>query len=178
MSTTDKLLGMAKAINYAPKGEVAGLILVADGETVQVNFPPDWADLAPTVLGQTIELEVAPEPKVADHPEGDHRVYCLVAIKGESAGRPGGHRPPTPAASGAVEGVAASLNYAKHGEANGVLLDTGDFVHLKPGGMKRSGLELGQRVVARGEARTFGAGRTAIDARSVNGIDLDPKKAR
>ena len=49
-----------------------------------------------------------------------------------------------------VEGVVTRLNYARHGEANGVVLDGGDFLHLKPDGMKRVELKVGQPIKAHG----------------------------
>lgn len=67
------------------------------------------------------------------------------------------------------------FNYALHGEPNGVVLDNGDFVHLRPGGMRASGLEIGDEVRAAGPARAlqFGGGR-AIEAREVNGKPIEP----
>ena len=53
-----------------------------------------------------------------------------------------------------VAGVVARFNYARHGEANGVVLEDGDFIHLKPGGMKKLGLHVGQHIAAKGTACT------------------------
>jgi hypothetical protein len=45
-----------------------------------------------------------------------------------------------------VEGIVKRRSHARLGEANGVDLDSGDFVHMKPDGMKRVGLQIGQRT--------------------------------
>ncbi len=179
----ETLRGTVRALNFAPKGEVAGWMVEVEGTIVQVNIPPDQADLVRDRIGREVEVEVGPEPKVADHPTGDHRVYKIVAGADQSKRGPGaggpGHKPPHPpehAVSAEVTGHVQRLNYAKHGEANGVVLDTGDFVHLKPDGMKQVGLQVGQPVTARGKGRPTATGGKAIDAEVVNGMELGPKK--
>ena len=67
----------------------------------------------------------------------------------------------------------ARLNFTRHGEPNGVVLDTGDFVHLKPHGLRAAGLGVGDRVTAAGPAKPLagGAGR-AVEAEEVNGTPV------
>jgi hypothetical protein len=71
-----------------------------------------------------------------------------------------------------IKGTVATLHYARHGEANGVVLDSGEFIHLKPHGMALTGLEVGSRVTAIGEVRDTVLGTPMLQARQVNRIDL------
>ncbi len=179
--------GIIRQLNFAPKGEVDGLILDVDGAMVQVNIPPDKAAGFADKVGQAVELTVGPEPAVAKHPRGEHPVHKLVATD-----RPGGpDHGPRPhhddhdhdhdhGGPAEVRGRVERLNYAKHGEANGVVLEGGVFVHLKPDGMKRAGLRVGQEVTARGKgaASKSGPGGRVIEAEAVDGVELGHKKPR
>lgn len=177
---SETLRGTVKAVNFAPKGEVDGIILEVGGETVQVNVPPDKAAYILGLLGEEVEVEVGPEPKVAEHPKGGHPVHKLVAFRGEHESGSAGHgeKPHHPGHGepAEVSGRVARLNYAKHGEANGVVLESGDLVHLKPDGMKKAGLGIGDEVTATGKGTTSQTGVKAVDAESVNGVELRPKR--
>ena len=61
------------------------------------------------------------------------------------------------------------LNYALHGEVNGGILESGDFLHLKPEGARAINLAVGMAVEARGKTRPMPGGRFVIDADEVNG---------
>ncbi len=178
------LRGTIRTLNFAPKGEIDGLLIEVDGQITQVNLPRDQAERVKGLIGQEVELGVGPEPKVAEHPQGDHPVYRLVAFAGEHNLVPTTghqeHQPPDARHGGPTEvaGMVQRLNYAKHGEANGVVLDTGDFVHLKPDGMKRVGLQVGQQVTASGKGGPSEAGGQAIEAKVVNGVELGSAKPR
>jgi len=179
----ETLHGIVKELNFAPKGEVDGLLLDVGGKTVQVNLPPDKAAHVAGMVGQTVGVTVGPEPKAAEHPKGEHPVHKLIAFQGEQGRAPGGDRGHKPPHAGhghgepaEVTGTVKRLNYAKHGEANGVVLDGGDFVHLKPDGMKKVGLKVGQQVTAKGKGTPSPTGGRAIDADVVNGVEIGPKK--
>jgi hypothetical protein len=179
--------GTVKELNFAPKGEIDGLILDVEGESVQVNVPPDQAASIAGLVGQEVALKVGPEPKVADHPKGAHPVHKLIAFQGHHAhvagGEPGPKKPKPKDDHGhghgepaEVRGTVKRLNYAKHGEANGVVLDDGDFLHLKPDGMKKAGLKVGQQVSAKGHAKPSRSGGRAIEVEVVNGLAVGPKQ--
>ena len=53
-----------------------------------------------------------------------------------------------------IKGVVASWHLALHGEPNGVILETGEVIHLQPHGMVAAGLDIGSKVNAVGELRT------------------------
>jgi len=159
------------AYNFSPKGGVEGLLVEAEGKQAQVVCPTDkGAEVARTnPIGQTVELHVEAEP--ASHKgEAVHPVYQLVI--GEPSER---RRGATAHSAQSFEGVVARLNFARHGEANGVVLDTGDFIHLKPHGMKQAGLNVGDTVKAEGESRPMELGGRVLEATTVNGIRLKGK---
>jgi hypothetical protein len=178
------LSGAVMAVNFAPKGEIDGLLLDSGGRMIQVNIPPHEAQGAEETVGEQVEVIVATEPKLAEHPAGDHPVYKLVSFGGERGAsepnREHRHKPPKPKHAHDdevdVNGTVHRLNYAKHGEANGVVLASGEFVHLRPDGMKKVALAVGQPVIAKGKSRAMPNGSRAIEASVVNGVTLGPKK--
>ena len=75
-----------------------------------------------------------------------------------------------------MQGIVKRINYARHGEANGVVLESGDFIHLKPEGMKHIGLKVGDQVTAEGTAALMPLGQQVIEAKTVNGVAVMSKK--
>jgi hypothetical protein len=157
--------------NFSPKGDIEGLLLDTDTGPVQVNFPhgPEAGAHPTPSSGAAGRLVVAADHHAAKHEPGDHPVFEFVADA--DAG-------PEAASGNRAEGVVVRLNYARHGEPNGVVLDTGDFVHLKPHGMRRVALAVGRRVVAEGPARPTVTGHRAIEAQVVNGVEIGHAKPR
>lgn len=153
---------------YSPRGEIEGLLIDTDGIATQFCFdrhgsevPAAGRELRP---GQTLVVEGSEAPP---SPKGEslHTVYDfvrLVSVDGCPA--------PAAEAEADVEGTVQRFNYARHGAANGVVLDTGDFIHTRPDGLVPLGLQVGDRVRARGPVRPLvtGAGRV-MEARRVNG---------
>lgn len=164
---TRTLTGTVRQHNFSPKGEIEGLVLDTTDGVVQVNFPhgPDAPQRTAPAPGTAVRLVVAPDHRAADHDPGDHPVFEFVADA--DAG---------PEALPGAEGVVVRLNYARHGEPNGVILDTGDFVHLKPHGMRLVPLAVGTRVVAQGASRPSVTGRRVIEATVVNGVTVSHPK--
>lgn len=152
--------------NFSPKGGLEGLIVEIAGRTAQVVCPPHLGrDLAGAVAeGDTVELLLS-EAEPSDKGPAAHPVYHLEELP----------RTETADAKPAAAGTVARFNYAKHGEANGVVLDTGDFVHLKPDGLKQLGLKVGDRVTAEGDSRPMDLGGFVIDATAVNGVAVKRK---
>ena len=167
------LEGQFDHVVFSPKGEIEGLMINTDGVPTQVIT--DTRDrgvselIQGLVAGQKLVLEGA-EASPPPEGQGRHAVYHferLVSVDGKT---------PRPL-SGADEasGTVVRLNYARHGAANGVVLDTGDFIHTRPEGFARLGLETGDKVHARGAARSLstGSGRV-IEAHTVNGKPVEP----
>lgn len=57
-----------------------------------------------------------------------------------------------------VAGTVVRFNYTKHGALNGVVLDSGDFVHTRPHGFEAMKLEVGQLVHVEGPVRPMQCG--------------------
>ena len=72
-----------------------------------------------------------------------------------------------------IKGVVAALHFARHGQPNGVVLKSGEFIHLRPPGMAMLGLAPGAKVNAAGSLRMTCLGTRLLEAREVNGIALD-----
>jgi hypothetical protein len=167
--------GAFKHLIYSPKGMIEGLLLEVDHEPLQVVIEADESlvvAFAKLKVGTPLELETNAETNSskgeAAHPV--HRLHKVVSIGGKS------YKPDQATILQAeVKGVVARFNYARHGEPNGVVLDSGDFVHLKPHGMAASALEIGDAVDAVGEARAMVFGHRVIEAKRINGKPIDRK---
>ncbi len=165
-----RLKGRFRHLVYSPRGEVEGVLITSGDTTAQVVFArhDDGAPQPFTVLheGQTVEIEAtpaAPSPKG----EGAHPVYDFGRLLAVDGGPP--VEAPAEAASG-YRGRVERFNYARHGEINGVVLDSGDFLHLKPEGYAALGLAIGDLVEADGDAQALADGRGwAVEASVVNG---------
>jgi hypothetical protein len=72
--------------------------------------------------------------------------------------------------SSKVSSVVCSNPY---GEPNGIILESGEFIHIRPGGMKKLKLKLGSKVSAHGELRMTVLGTPLIEAREVNRVTLE-----
>ncbi len=160
---------------YSPKGGIEGMLVELDSERVQFAFKhePRLEEIVGLAMaGDLLDVEIEPMPP-SDKGNAQHAIYRLAHVV-----TPREREDAVDAAGGSTSGVVARLNYALHGEANGVVLDNGDFVHLRPDGMKQAKLAVGARVTAQGPARRlrFAEGRV-IAAETVNGHAL-AKKAK
>jgi hypothetical protein len=139
---------------------------------IQINFPREWsatiAELAQP--GQKIRAEVEPE-ETHGHPA--HPVYRLLSIKAEK--KTISLEPSNGDVKNSFKGKVERLNYALHGEVNGAILDTGDFLHVKPHGAASLNLEVGMSVKGSGHRKPMVGGHRVIEAEEVNGIHLEKK---
>jgi hypothetical protein len=164
------LEGHMLQFNYSPKGCYEGLLLETKQGIVQLNFAAEFArSMVAAVTNHmrlTIKAEVWDDERKSDHP-----VFELKELKAN------GKRVKLESVT-AVEGSVLRLNYAKHGEINGAVLDNGDFVHLRPLGAAAVGLKIGQKLQVKGESLPglFGEGNV-IEAHTANGLNLDKHKA-
>lgn len=171
MKNEETLQCKVSAFNFSPKGGVEGLLVVADGHPAQVVFPHETGtEVAKSItVGQSLSLTVETEPA---SPKGEpaHAVYRFIAMTSDKKTDKN-----TTTHKGAISGKVERLNYARHGEANGVVLDTGDFIHLKPDGMRKIDLKVGDHVDADGKVHPMELGGRVVDATIVNGIHLNGK---
>jgi hypothetical protein len=160
-------------MNISPKGFYEGFLLKSGKNVVQVNLPKEH--LHSFADGWALNGEISVEVE-AEEPWGTpaHRVFRLVRVV-DNGGRNAekDHRPPRNF-SGRIE----RLNYALHGEVNGGILESGDFLHLKPEGAKAVGLVVGMAVEARGTTKPMPGGRFVIEADEVNGTVIGHGKAK
>jgi len=167
-SKPEMLTGHLQQLLFSPKGGIEGMLLTMDSTVIQVSMEPGAADVEALKrsIGQQIEVKAS-----ADHSpktrHGVHPVYQLeriMKLAGKTYKSAGDAQP--------VRGIVASIHYAKHGEPNGVILDSGEFIHTRPDGMKKLKLEVGSRVVAHGESRMTVLGTPLIEAQEVNRVTL------
>jgi hypothetical protein len=163
--------GRFQHLVYSPRGGVEGVLIDTDGVPTQFVFERHDEGAASAFaglqVGQALVIEgteAGPSPKG----EAAHTVYRferLASVDGE-----------TPRHAGAgerIDGTVVRLNYARHGEANGVVPDTGDFVHTRPDGFERLGLKIGDAVRAEGRAQPLATGEgRVIEAARVNGRSM------
>jgi hypothetical protein len=154
--------------NISPKGMYEGMLIETKEKKIQVNFPKEQGAVisASYPKGSTIELEVETYEDDKDR-KGSHKVYSLTTLpKGKKKD----------AFSGQVKGKVKTLNYALHGEVNGAILESGDFIHMKPEGAKAVSLKVGQTLTVEGELRPSSLSNRVIEAFSVNGRSLEHGK--
>lgn len=165
--------GCFQHLIYSPKGAIEGVLIDTDGVLTQfVTEPQDLrvAELfAGLRTGQAVGIEgteAAPSPKG----ESAHTVYHFERLASVD-----GHAPMQGAGAEGTRGTVVHFNYARHGEANGVVLDNGDFVHTRPDGLHGLDLKIGDTVDAEGATRPLatGTGRV-IEAHHVNGQPVRP----
>ncbi len=162
--------GTLSHFNYSPKGGYEALIVTTRKGTVQVNFEPHEAGVLAATLKPGGKVSLKAHPHHHHHDEAAHPVFQLSGLK--VGGKAVKLDPRTQ-----VEGKIVRFNYALHGEANGVVLDTGDFVHLKPHGTRALKLAVGQTLRASGHTRPMLFGEhQALEAETANGLDLEELK--
>ena len=171
----EKFRGLLQDFNHSSKGGIEGFLLHADGQTVQVNVSADVGFAVVRGIGQNVEATVEADREAVKHDKGDHPVYNLVTLTGND-GKALIHSSTADAGVVTVQGIVKRINYDRHGAANGVVLESGDFIHLTPEGMKRIGLKAGDQVTAEGTASLMPLGQQVIEAKTVNGTSVLAKK--
>jgi hypothetical protein len=162
------LSGTLPHLLFSPKGGIEGLLLKGGAKSIQLAIEQRAADAAvfAEAVGKRINARAS-----ADHSpktrKGAHPVYKLdviTKIAGKAVKFDCNPRP--------ITGVVAAIHYAKHGEPNGVILKSGEFVHTRPPGMKKLKLGVGSKVVAQGARRMTVLGTPLVEADEINGVTL------
>jgi hypothetical protein len=168
-TTVQTLSGTLQQLLFSPKGGIEGLLVKLGSKSIQVSMEHATADASALAeaVGKPIEVSAS-----ADHSpktkEGVHPVYKLdvvTKIAGKAVKSNGDAHP--------ISGVVATIHYAKHGEPNGVILESGEFIHMRPPGMKKLKLDVGSKVVAHGEMWMTVLGTPLIEADEVNRVTLE-----
>jgi len=142
------LKGKVLGFNISPKGYYESVLIDANTETVQVNFSPEESARVAGSLKEGTKAEVIVEPEGGKKPS-EHAVYKLLSI--ETSAKKSRHDQHPQIVK--VKGKIVRLNYAKHGEVNGAILNDGCFVHLKPDGARAARLKIGQLIEMEGEEK-------------------------
>lgn len=163
--------GTCQQLLFSPKGGIEGALVRTKGDVVQVSVPPDKGTALAEVTGPGRQLRVlaVPDrsPKAAD---GAHLVYKFESFadgSGQAIKVPDAQPRET-----TIKGVVGAWHFARHGEPNGVILETGEFIHLRPRGVATAGLDIGSKVNAVGELRMTATGTRMLQARRVNRVEL------
>jgi hypothetical protein len=163
--------GTCQYLLFNPKGGIEGALLRMKGSVVQVTVPPDQGATLMRVTGPRRQLRVLAVPDTSPKAAGGAHPVFRFASFADVSGR--AIDMPDPAHGQAtVKGIVAAWHFARHGEPNGVFLETGEFIHLRPHGMALAGLDIGSRVDAVGELRVTALGTRMLEAHRVNRIDL------
>ncbi|MGN6727349.1 MAG: hypothetical protein ACTHLZ_15625 [Tepidisphaeraceae bacterium] len=169
MTPPVSLEGTVAGYNHAPRGEVDGFVLQVGDKLVQVNLPPTIGSMVPTIAPMGKSVKIMGSKMETD---ADHEVYEFRGMDtGEAAPAPSDK--PDEDKSVHVEGTIKSLNYARRGEIDGAMLDTGDYVHVGPREAKDAGLKVGDKLTADGRATAMADGKQAVDADMLNGKKVE-----
>jgi hypothetical protein len=130
-------------MNISPKGYYEGFLFKSGKNVIQINLPKEH--IQSFAVGWPSDGEISVEVE-AEEPWGApaHKVVRLVRVV-DNGGRAAEHDHLSRRLSGRIE----RLNCALHGEVNGGILESGDFLHLKPDGARAVGLAVGMAVEAR-----------------------------
>lgn len=163
-----KLTGTIIQVVYSPKGGVEGLLIDSEGQAVQFVLERDDETSAALVctlkVGQTLAVtgELMPPSSKGEGAHPVHALHKIVAVDGKAPKK-------VAATATGYRGTVVRLNYARHGAPNGYILDTGDFIHVKPEGFAKLKLKVGDAVVADGDAHFLATGGGwAVEATVVN----------
>jgi hypothetical protein len=158
--------GVVDGFNRDPRGMINSVVVkTADGKMDQFNLPPDLGEIAMHIAadGQKVTATGSPERAV-----GDRTIFRLSKLTGaDSKSSFTAPTPGVPEPTETVEGTVQRLNISGHGEVDGALLDSGDYVHT--GVEAGTGLTVGGKLSVTGVARPMADGHRAIDADTVNG---------
>ena len=168
---TEFINGTCQRFLFSPKGAIEGALIKQKDTLVQVTFGPDqgaaFANAAG--VGKRVRILAVPDhsPKTANGVHPVYRFESFADISGQGVDLPKAH-----SGKAKVDGIVVALHFARHGQPNGVMLESGEFIHLRPEGMARTGLEVGSEVRATGELRMTQLGTPLLEAHRVNRIDL------
>jgi hypothetical protein len=163
--------GICQQLLFNPKGGIEGALVKIKGAVVQVTVPPASAATFAQATGPGKRLRVlAVADKSAKTADAHHPVYQFESFA-DATGQATELAAVEPDNT-TIKGTVAAVHFAKHGQANGVILESGEFIHLRPHGMLQAGLVIGAKVNALGTVRMTVLGTRLLEARLVNRIEL------
>ena len=166
---TEMLFGTCRQLLFSRDGAIEGCLITVKGKTAQVSMTSEEGSLLSQMIGPGKRMRILATPDLsADAIDAPHPVFCFVALA-DSQGEPLDMPDIEPGAS-AISGQVSMLTYAQHGQPNGVVLDTGEFIHVGTDAMRTTALRAGSKVRAVGELRRTLLGSRMLDERLVNGV--------
>ena len=152
------MTGKVESLNVSPDGYYESAVFSGPDGAFQVNLsdydediPEGWK------VGEEATVQVIP---YEDEHKSDHPVFELVPAQKEISGR------------------VKLINYALHGEQNGVVLEGGEFIHLKPPIAKAAQLKVGQEITVTGLVWTQEDGPSIVEPVTLDGQDVDKIKKK
>ena len=175
--TADKanqvLKGQILSYNLSPKGIPEGIILKSDDGTIQVNFDSELAGQVTQLAKEGDAVVIDARPDADRHADAVHPVFTLIRLSTGSNDNAALVTKGEAETDITVRGKIICLNHARRGEINGAILDSGEFIHLRPHGVKAiGGISLGNMLEAQGDVRSGWSGHKVIEASSANGIQI------
>ena len=126
---TEMLFGTCRQLLFSRDGAIEGCLITVKGKTAQVSMTSEEGSLLSQMIGPGKRMRILATPDLsADAIDAPHPVFCFVALA-DSQGEPLDMPDIEPGAS-AISGQVSMLTYAQHGQPNGVVLDTGEFITL------------------------------------------------
>ena len=163
--------GACQQLLFSPKGGIDGALVKMKGTVIQVSVTPDKGVALMEVTGPGRQLRVLAVPdRSSKAANGTHPVYKFESFAdaaGQAIKTPDGAPVQT-----TINGIVEAWHFARHGEPNGVILETGEFIHLRPHGVVAAGLDIGSKVNAVGQLHMTVLGPCMLEAHRVNRIDL------
>jgi hypothetical protein len=165
--------GKCERFLFSRKGGIDGVMLrIKGGDLVQIAMhAPVGALMARFAQpGKRLRLLATPDRsvKVARSP---HRVYAFTSFAAAD-GKAIESKQVCPA-DVRIGGIVAALHFARHGQPNGVVLESGEFIHLRPRGMLQAAPVVGAAVTAVGQLRITLLGTRMLEAHQLNGLKLN-----
>jgi hypothetical protein len=153
--------GTVAQVLMSPKGVVEGALIRSRGRLLQLTVEKhcEPAALAQFVVGKRVAVKACLDES-AKAATAEHPVYVVARLPAVKTIKHARTR---------ITGNVASMHYSRHGHRNGVVLRTGDFIHLKPHGMDGFKLRIGSAIDAIGVATATALGTTVLEAQRVNG---------
>ena len=160
-----KRTGTVEALNVSPKGFYDGFLLSTHEGLVQINLPKNGSFGDFLASGDEVSAELARE-RVRGEPQ--HPVFRLLRLISHNSEE----RQTRDVDDDRFAGRVKQLNYSLHGEVNGAILDSGEFLHLGPEGARAVGLTVGMSVSGYGARKPMIGSHRVIEAEEVNGVAI------
>ena len=134
--------GPFRTSTSVPRGASRGFCSIRTVRPCRSTSLPTWVSRWSGELARTWKPRSS-RIRTPQARQGRSPVYRLVSLTGTD-GKALIFSGPATRETVTVQGVVKRINYARHGAANGVILESGDFVHLKPAGHEARGSEGGR----------------------------------